>query len=51
MHEHKPRITETLHNIEEAVSAAPADKQAEVQLFLEGYLTALEQELRRREAQ
>lgn len=51
MHERKSRITETLHNIEEAVSTAPADKQAEVQLFLEGYLAALEQEIRRREVQ
>ena len=51
MHEHKSRIAETLHSLEEAVSTAPAEKQAEVQLFLEGYLAALEQELRRREAQ
>ena len=48
MHENKPRIADTLRNIEEAVSTAPAEKQEEVKLFLEGYLAALEQEIRRR---
>lgn len=48
MYERKSRIAETLHNIEEAVSAAPAEKQEEVQIFLEGYLAALEQEIRKR---
>lgn len=49
MHERKSRIAETLHKIEEAVSAAPAEKQEEVKLFLEGYLAALEQEIRKRQ--
>lgn len=48
MYEHKPRIAETLRNIEEAVASAPAEKQDEIQIFLEGYLAALEQELRKR---
>lgn len=51
MHERNTRIADTLHNIEEAVACAPAEKQKEVQLFLEGFLAALEQEIRRREAQ
>lgn len=49
MHEHKSRIAETLHNIEEAINTAPAEKQEEVKLFLEGYLAALEQEIRKRQ--
>lgn len=48
MYEHKSRIADTLHHIEEAISTAPAEKQEEVQIFLEGYLAALEQEIRRR---
>lgn len=49
MHEHKPRIAEVLHEIEEAVSVVPAEKQNDVQLFLEGFLAALEQEIRKRD--
>jgi hypothetical protein len=48
MHDHKAHVTETLGKIEEAIASAPAEKQEEVRLFLEGYLAALEQEVRKR---
>lgn len=49
MSDHKKnRINETIEHLEAAVQSAPEDKQAEISVFLEGYLAALEQELRKR---
>lgn len=48
MSDHKNRINETIEHLEAAVQSAPAEKQEEIRIFLEGYLTALEQEIRKR---
>lgn len=48
MSDHKNRINETIEHLEAAVRSAPAENQEEIRIFLEGYLTALEQEIRKR---
>ena len=48
MSDHKDRINETIEHLETAVKSAPAEKQEEIRVFLEGYLAALEQEIRKR---
>ena len=48
MSDHKTRINETIEHLEAAVQSAPAEKQEEIRIFLEGYLAALEQEIRKR---
>lgn len=48
MTETKSRIQDTLDLLEQTVSEVPDEKQEAVRIFLEGYMAALEQEIRKR---
>jgi hypothetical protein len=48
MTETKSRVQGTIELLEQTITSVPEEKQEEVRLFLEGYLAALEQEVRKR---